>query len=113
IFSKDAVMVLPAGVNKATGLTAALDEMRLSPHNVVGVGDAENDHAFLGLCECSAAVDNALPMVKERADIVLRGDHGKGVTELIDALLADDLRGQQARLTRRHLLLGTRDGGDA
>ena len=48
IFNKGAVMVLPSGVNKATGLAAALDELGLSPHNVVGVGDAENDHAFLG-----------------------------------------------------------------
>ena len=37
--------------------------------------DAENDHAFLCLCECSAAVANALPGVKEHADLVLRGDH--------------------------------------
>ena len=49
IFNKGAVMVLPSGVNKATGLDAALDELGLSPHNVVGVGDAENDHAFLAL----------------------------------------------------------------
>src|SRR5207253_2522882 len=39
IFNKDAVMVLPAGVNKATGLTAVLHELELSPHEVVGVGD--------------------------------------------------------------------------
>jgi hypothetical protein len=69
IFNKDAVMVLPSGVNKATGLWAALDAMRLSPHNVVGVGDAENDQAFLRLCECSVAVANALPTVKEYADV--------------------------------------------
>ena len=47
IFNKGAVMILPSGVNKATGLAAALEELGLSPHNVVGVGDAENDHAFL------------------------------------------------------------------
>ena len=63
IFNKDAVMVLPSGVNKATGLGAALDNLGLSPHNVVGVGDAENDHAFLNLCECAVAVANALPML--------------------------------------------------
>src|SRR5207302_6436284 len=84
IFNKGAVMVLPAGVNKATGLAAALEEMGLSPHNAVGVGDAENDHAFLGLCECSAVVANALPSLKERADLVTRGDHGAGVVELIE-----------------------------
>src|SRR5207249_1657347 len=49
IFNKGAVMVLPAGVNKATGLQVALNELELSAHNVVGVGDAENDHAFLRL----------------------------------------------------------------
>ena len=61
IFNKGAVMVLPEGLNKAAGLTAVLDEMGLSPHNVVGVGDAENDHAFLKLCECSVAVGQRAP----------------------------------------------------
>jgi hydroxymethylpyrimidine pyrophosphatase-like HAD family hydrolase len=113
IFNKDAVMVLPAGVNKATGLTAALKELELSRHEVVGVGDAENDHAFLALCECAAAVDNALPALKERADVVTRRDHGAGVTELIQGLIDDDLAGVEGRLTRHHLLLGTRpDGGE-
>ena len=45
-FNKGAVMVLPAGVNKASGLAAAIGELGLSPLKVVGVGDAENDHAF-------------------------------------------------------------------
>lgn len=107
IFNKGAVMILPAGVNKATGLAAALKEMELSPHNVVGVGDAENDHAFLEICECSAAVSNALPMLQEHADLVTRADHGAGVVELIDGLLADDLSQWAGRLGRHHLLLGT------
>jgi HAD superfamily hydrolase (TIGR01484 family) len=113
IFNKGAVMVLPTGVNKATGLVAALKELGLSPHNVVGVGDAENDHAFLTLCECSAAVANALPTVKETADFVTRSDHGAGVAELIDHLVADDLRQVEGRLVRHHLLLGTRPDGKA
>jgi hydroxymethylpyrimidine pyrophosphatase-like HAD family hydrolase len=113
IFNKGAVMVLPAGVNKATGLKVALKQMALSPHNVVGVGDAENDHAFLNLCECSAAVANALPALKDRADLVLARDHGAGVCDLMDALVASDLKDFESRLTRHHLLLGSRaDGAD-
>lgn len=108
IFNKGAVMVLPSGVNKATGLAVALGELGLSPHNTVGVGDAENDHAFLALCECSAAVANALPMLKERADLVTEGDHGAGVTELIGRLLADDLASAASRLSRHDILLGIR-----
>ncbi|HUQ52802.1 MAG TPA: HAD family hydrolase, partial [Gammaproteobacteria bacterium] len=69
IFNKGAVMVLPTGVNKATGLTAALEELKISPHNVVGVGDAENDHSFLKLCERSAAVGGALPALRDTADL--------------------------------------------
>ena len=64
IFNKEAVMVLPAGINKATGLKAAVKELGLSLHNVVGVGDAENDHAFMSVCECSVAVGNALPRLR-------------------------------------------------
>ena len=92
IFNKGSVMILPSGVNKATGLTAALEEVGLSPHNVVGVGDAENDHAFLRLCECAVAVANALPMLKEQADVVTQSDCGAGVEELIEQLVSTDLR---------------------
>jgi hypothetical protein len=111
IFNKDAVMALPSGVNKASGLAAALAELGLSPHNVVGVGDAENDHAFLELCECSAAVANALPMVRARADIGTNADHGAGVVELIDELLDYDLARRKPQLARHHVLLGTRPDG--
>jgi hydroxymethylpyrimidine pyrophosphatase-like HAD family hydrolase len=91
IFNKDAVMVLPAGVSKATGLVVATEELELSLCNVVGAGDAENDYAFLALCGCSVAVANALPALKERVDYVTSGDHGGGVEELIERILADDL----------------------
>lgn len=110
VFNKGAVMVLPGGTNKATGLSAALRELGFSPHNVVGIGDAENDHAFLMLCRCSIAVANAVPMLKEQADWVTEGENGAGVIELIERLLADDLQGLEARLVRHHVLLGTRDG---
>jgi hydroxymethylpyrimidine pyrophosphatase-like HAD family hydrolase len=111
IFNKGAVMVLPSGVNKSSGFQAALTELGLSAHNAVGIGDAENDHAFLGLCECAVAVANALPAVRQGADLVTAGDHGAGVVELIDRLLADDLRSHEPSLTRHHLLVGTRDDG--
>ena len=90
IFNKGAVMVLPSGMNKATGLVAALQELKFSAHNVVGIGDAENDLSFLSLCECSVAVANSIPSLKEQADYTTKAENGDGVIELIEQLLADD-----------------------
>lgn len=114
IFNKGAVMVLPSGVNKAFGLREALCELGLSVHNTVAIGDAENDHALLSACEASVAVANAVPKLKERADLVTEGDHGAGVQELIRQLLEDDLACLAPRLARHHLLLGNRqdDGSE-
>ena len=106
IFNKGAVMVLPSGINKATGLAAALAELGLSAHNVVGVGDAENDHAFLSRCECAVAVANAIPSLRELADYVTAGESGAGVAELVDMMLADDLASLAPRLGRHDIPLG-------
>ena len=102
IFNKGAVMVLAPGINKAAGLLAALTELGISSRNVVGVGDAENDHAFLRACGCSAAVANALPAIKADADILLRGDHGSGIVELV-SLMTDE--SSPLMPPRRHYLL--------
>jgi hydroxymethylpyrimidine pyrophosphatase-like HAD family hydrolase/energy-coupling factor transporter ATP-binding protein EcfA2 len=106
IFNKGAVMVLPSGVNKATGLRRALEDLKLSPHNTVGVGDAENDHAFLGACECAVAVANALDSLKARVDYVTATDHGGGIVELIDHIIVSDLAELNPRLTRHDLAIG-------
>jgi HAD superfamily hydrolase (TIGR01484 family) len=91
IFNKGAVMILPSGVNKATGLSAALQRMKIAPEHVIGIGDAENDHAFLELCRVAVAVANALPLLKEHADLITRGARGQGVIELIDRIITTDL----------------------
>ena len=112
IFNKGAVMILPAGVNKASGLALALRDVCISPHNVVAIGDAENDHALLKLAECAAAVANALPTLKERADLVTEEENGRGVIELVDEIVNDDLKGRIDRLKRHEILLGHHESGE-
>ncbi len=92
IFNKESVMILPRGTDKGTGLSAVLSDLGLSCQSVVGIGDAENDHALLGGCGCSVAVANAIPTLKQRADLVTSRSYGAGVTEVIDRLIdSDDL----------------------
>ena len=91
IFNKGSVMALPAEVTKATGLAPALEGIGVTHSATIGIGDAENDQAFLRACGLSAAVDNALAAVKEVADIVTTGARGAGVAELVDRWLSGDL----------------------
>jgi len=103
-------MVLPSEINKASGLKRALKLLRLSPHNVVGIGDAENDQAFLSSCGCAVAVNNALPAVKSKTDFVV-SDHGAGVVELARMLTKDDLASVRPRVPRAQAVVGhTSDG---
>ncbi len=91
IFNKGAVMVLPPGVNKASGLRAALDQLGIDPANTVAAGDAENDHALLEMCGLAVAVANAIPSLKEQADWITRAPDGAGMAELMDAIGRGDL----------------------
>jgi hypothetical protein len=83
IMNKGAVMILPQGIDKAAGLKATIAKLHITPEQIIGVGDAENDLAFLTLCGYSVAVNNALPSVKAQVDWVTTGDRGVGVEELI------------------------------
>ncbi len=105
-FNKGAVMVLPAGTTKRTGLAAALHDLQLSPRGVIGVGDGENDQSLLSLCEFAVSVANALPSLKQCSDWVTPSPEGKGVEELIAAVLADDLQSLPANPNRRRFPLG-------
>ena len=111
VFNKGALMLLPGGVTKGTGLDAALTVLALSAHNMVGIGDAENDHAFLAMSECAVAVADAIPALRERADYVTRAPGPRGVIEFLQEHLVNDLAALIPRLTRHRLTIGeTADG---
>jgi hydroxymethylpyrimidine pyrophosphatase-like HAD family hydrolase len=89
IRNKDALMILPAGVTKASGVEAATSALGLAHEQIVGIGDAENDIDFLATCGLAVAVANAVPEVMECAQIITRATHGAGVAELAEWLLQD------------------------
>ena len=111
IFNRAAVIVVPAGINKASGLEYALRKLGLSRHEVVGVGDSENDHSFLQRCECAATVANAVPSIQKIAALVTKGRNGAGLVELVDELIATDLSRMEGRLPQNLLAIGRRPDG--
>jgi hydroxymethylpyrimidine pyrophosphatase-like HAD family hydrolase len=96
--NRGALMVLPPGVSKGTGLLEALADLGISRHSTVAVGDAENDHSLVESCELGVAVANAVPALQDHADVVLGERAGAGVIELLGGpLLRGDIRVQPKR----------------
>ena len=71
LFNRGRLMVLPQGVSKGAGLRTALSALRLSVHNAIGIGDAENDHDLLAACEIGVAAGWGSKTLQASADQVL------------------------------------------
>ena len=110
VFNKGRVMVLPQAISKATGLREALKILRLSPHNAVAIGDAENDHELLQSCEIGVAVAWGSEALKVSADYVISGEGPTAVADYMRTL-ASHRRLPAPLKTRRTLLLGYTDDG--
>jgi hydroxymethylpyrimidine pyrophosphatase-like HAD family hydrolase len=89
--NRAALMILPAGVSKGSGLSEALGELGISHHNAIGLGDAENDHALLEACEVGIAVENAIAALKAHADMVLTEPDGGGIARFLRELLRGEV----------------------
>jgi hydroxymethylpyrimidine pyrophosphatase-like HAD family hydrolase len=110
-FNRGRLMVLPQSVSKSTGLRQALYSLRISIHNTIGIGDAENDHDLLDACEVGVAVAWGSSALRAVADEVIEGSGPPAVADYIRRVM------QQPRLSarqmgRRRLVLGHEHNGD-
>ena len=110
-FNHNRLMVLPQAVSKATGLREALKMLRLSPHNTVAIGDAENDHVLLRAAEYGVAVAWGSEALKSTADFVLPGKDPSAVAGFLESM-GGALLIPKTRHARRRLQLGYTDAGD-
>jgi hydroxymethylpyrimidine pyrophosphatase-like HAD family hydrolase len=110
LFNRGRLMVLPQAISKGIGLREALSMLRLSPHNAIAIGDAENDHDLLATCEFGVAVAWGSKVLQTNADDVLLGDGPAAVASYIRRV-AGELRLPPKRVDRARLVLGTAEGG--
>lgn len=110
-FNRGRVMVLPQAVGKSTGLRAALTTLRISIHNTVAIGDAENDHDLLDACEVGVAVGWGSAVLMGMADDVIHGAGPAAVATYIRELAR---RGEltASQMGRRRILLGRQHDGE-
>jgi len=110
LFNRGRLMVLSQAISKGTGLRNALHILRLSPHNAIAIGDAENDHALLAECELAVAVSWGSEMLQAEADEVVNGD-GPSVVAAYIRRATTQLRLPASRGGRHRLTLGTEHDG--
>jgi hypothetical protein len=110
-FNRGRMMLLPQAINKATGFRQILTVLRLSPHNAVAIGDAENDHSLLQTCEVGLAVAWGSEGLKASADYVVPGKGPSAIAGYIREF-ARTLQIPTPMKTRRRLRLGHSDDGE-
>jgi hydroxymethylpyrimidine pyrophosphatase-like HAD family hydrolase len=103
--NRAALMLLPRGVSKGSGVRQALQRLGLSFHDVLAVGDAENDLELFAACGFTACPGNAVAEVRRVADWVFPGDGGEAVSRAIEGpILSGTL--PAPRSSRERLTLG-------
>lgn len=109
-FNRGRVMVLPQAIGKSTGVRHALATLRISIHNTLAIGDAENDHDLLDACEVGVAVEWGSKGLLAVADEIVRGPGPPAVSDYVRQLS----RGGELtadHMGRRRLLLGYQHDG--
>jgi hydroxymethylpyrimidine pyrophosphatase-like HAD family hydrolase len=109
-FNRDRLMLLPQAISKATGLREALRMLRLSEHNAIAVGDAENDHELLAACELGYAVAWGSPALQAAADGLVIGEGPQAIAGWIRRITATGSI-HTASMGRRRIVVGRHDDG--
>jgi len=110
LFNRSRLMVLPQAISKGTGLREALNALRLSAHNAIGIGDAENDYDLLAACEIAVAVSWGSAALQKEANEIVHGDGPRAVAAYIRQV-SNETRLPHDQIGRHRITLGTAEDG--
>ncbi len=81
--------IIHRGVDKSTALFALGQQLGIAPHEMVAIGDMDNDIAMLQMAALGIAMGNAPVNVKAEADWVTDTNNRDGLAVAIERLKAD------------------------
>jgi len=111
LFNRSRLMVLPQAISKSTGFQKVLNVLRLSVHNAIGIGDAENDHDLLSACEIGVAVGWGSPALQKEADEIIHGAGPPAVAEYVRKV-SRQMRLREASTSRHKISVGAGSDGN-
>jgi haloacid dehalogenase-like hydrolase len=112
-FDRGRLMILPHGVSKGSGLTEAVWRLGASLHNVVAIGDTEDDQPMLDACEIGAAVAWGSSALQRSPDQVVAGRGLAAVPDYMRTLVVTDpIPPRRKPDSPHHLRVGIRETGE-
>ncbi|HET6453672.1 MAG TPA: Cof-type HAD-IIB family hydrolase [Armatimonadota bacterium] len=79
--------IVASGVSKVSTLRTLLEEWGMTLHDVVAFGDHLPDLEMIAACGLGVAMGNAVPEVKEAADLVTSSCDEDGIAEVLERLV--------------------------
>jgi Cof subfamily protein (haloacid dehalogenase superfamily) len=86
VFTKSAPFYLEAnaqGVNKGSALKTLGETLQLRPSEMMAIGDENNDLSMIEIAGLGVAMGNAIPIVKQAADVITTDNDHDGVAQAI------------------------------
>ena len=75
---------MPKGITKAYGISLLAQDLGIDQTEVMAIGDEENDLPMIRYAGIGVAMENAVPMIKEAADVVTDSNEADGVAKVIE-----------------------------
>jgi phosphoglycolate phosphatase (TIGR01487 family) len=85
--NRGTIMVLPEGIDKASGVREALAQLGRPGLGLICIGDGENDLSLFSMASFGVATAEAVDSLKEAADFVCEGAGAAGVERFLIDLL--------------------------
>ncbi len=79
--------VMAAGATKAAAIAWTAASLDLDPTSIMAIGDSPNDIPMLQAASLGVAMDNAMTIVKEAADVLTASNNQDGVARAIERYL--------------------------
>ena len=86
-WDKTYVEIMAQGVSKGTALTVLGEHLGIGKEDIACIGDNENDMAMFDAAGLRFAMGNAVPALKNRADVILPTNDEFGVAHAVEMLL--------------------------
>ncbi|MED4016861.1 Cof-type HAD-IIB family hydrolase [Sutcliffiella cohnii] len=78
------IEIVRSGINKAVGLKKVADYYNIPTSNIIAFGDEDNDFEMIEFAGVGVAMGNAIPQLKERANVITKTNEENGIAHFLE-----------------------------